>query len=214
MLSELHGPVEDVLVPVLLKGLKNLLSVGMGYITLNRSASTLSGGEAQKVKLAKALGCSLTDIIYILDEPTAGMHPHDIHRIQRIIRDLVLRGNTVITISHNRDIIRAVLDVADSDAYAYLCAGIPRVDIITARKDGKLIVNVINNTEYYFDDKGFGYGEIAPLADVTVSIKCANEPRSVRDLRGNSLSYTRVAGRIEVKLARVDIHEIITVDEE
>ncbi len=113
MLSELHGPVEDVLVPVLLKGLRNLLSVGMGYITLNRSASTLSGGEAQKVKLAKALGCSLTDIIYILDEPTAGMHPHDIHRIQRIIRDLVLRGNTVITISHNRDIICAADYIID-----------------------------------------------------------------------------------------------------
>lgn len=113
MLSELHGPVEDALVPILLKSLKNLLSVGMGYITLNRSASTLSGGEAQKVKLAKALGCSLTDIIYILDEPTAGMHPHDIHRIQRIIRDLVLRGNTVITISHNRDIIRAADYIID-----------------------------------------------------------------------------------------------------
>lgn len=113
MLSELHGPVEDVLIPVLLKGLRNLLSVGMGYITLNRSASTLSGGEAQKVKLAKALGCSLTDIIYILDEPTAGMHPHDIHRIQRIIRDLVLRGNTVITISHNRDIICAADYIID-----------------------------------------------------------------------------------------------------
>lgn len=113
MLSELHGPVEDVLVPVLLKGLKNLLSVGMGYITLNRSASTLSGGEAQKVKLAKALGCSLTDIIYILDEPTAGMHPHDIHQIQSIIRDLMQRGNTVITISHNRNIIRAADHIID-----------------------------------------------------------------------------------------------------
>lgn len=113
MLSELHGPVEDVLIPVLLKSLKNLLSVGMGYITLNRSAYTLSGGEAQKVKLAKALGCSLTDIIYILDEPTAGMHPHDIHRIQSIIRDLVNRGNTVITISHNRDIIRAADYIID-----------------------------------------------------------------------------------------------------
>lgn len=113
MLAELHGPVEDVLVPVLLKSLNNLLAVGMGYITLNRSPSTLSGGEAQKVKLAKALGCSLSDIIYILDEPTAGMHPHDIHRIQKIIRDLVERGNTVITISHNRDVIRAADHIVD-----------------------------------------------------------------------------------------------------
>lgn len=104
-LTKLHGPVEDLLVPVLKKGIRNLLDVGLGYLTLNRSVNTLSGGEAQKIKLAKALGCSLTDMIYILDEPTGGMHPHDIHCISRILRNLVERGNTVITISHDKEII-------------------------------------------------------------------------------------------------------------
>lgn len=107
VLSELHGPVEDILVPVIRKGLKNLIDVGMGYITLNRSAFTLSGGEAQKVKLAKALGCSLQDMIYILDEPTAGLHARDIYKIRDIIEQLVKKGNTVLVIEHNREMIMA-----------------------------------------------------------------------------------------------------------
>ena len=107
VLSELHGPVEDILVPVIRKGLKNLIDVGMGYITLNRSAFTLSGGEAQKVKLAKALGCSLRDMIYILDEPTAGLHARDIYKIRDIIEQLVKKGNTVLVIEHNREMIMA-----------------------------------------------------------------------------------------------------------
>lgn len=107
VLAGIHGPVEDVLIPVILKALKSLIDVGIGYVSLNRSVYTLSGGEAQKVKLAKALGCSLTDMIYILDEPTAGLHARDIYKIRDIIINLVAKGNTVIVIEHNRDMIKA-----------------------------------------------------------------------------------------------------------
>lgn len=112
-LSELHGDIEDVLIPPILKSLKNLISVGLSYVTLNRSAHTLSGGEAQKVKLAKALGCSLNDMIYILDEPTAGLHPIDIIKMKNIIRGMVDAGNTVLVIEHNRDMILASDTVID-----------------------------------------------------------------------------------------------------
>lgn len=113
-LATLHGPVEDTLIPPILRALQNLIDVGMGYITLNRSAHTLSGGEAQKVKLAKALGCSLNDMIYILDEPTAGLHPTDVIKMANIVRGMVDAENTVILIEHHRDMILAsdmVLDV-------------------------------------------------------------------------------------------------------
>ena len=113
VLSELHGDIEDVLIPPILKSLKNLISVGLSYVTLNRSAHTLSGGEAQKVKLAKALGCSLNDMIYILDEPTAGLHPIDIIKMERIIRGMVDAGNTVLVIEHNRDMILSSDTVID-----------------------------------------------------------------------------------------------------
>lgn len=107
VLAGIHGSVEDVLIPVILKALKSLIDVGIGYVSLNRSVYTLSGGEAQKVKLAKALGCSLTDMIYILDEPTAGLHARDIYKIRDIIKSLVDKGNTVIVIEHNREMIKA-----------------------------------------------------------------------------------------------------------
>ena len=107
VLSRLHGSVEDAIIPPLLSSLKNLIDVGMGYVTLNRAAHTLSGGEAQKVKLAKALGCSLNDMIYILDEPSAGLHPTDVMKMARIVRGMVDAGNTVIAIEHNRDMILA-----------------------------------------------------------------------------------------------------------
>lgn len=106
-LSRIHGPVEDTLIPIILKRLGNLIHVGMGYLSLDRSACTLSGGEAQKVKLAKALGCSLTDMIYILDEPTAGLHAQDAYKIQDILRSLVDKGNTVLAIEHDRNMIFA-----------------------------------------------------------------------------------------------------------
>lgn len=107
VLLGIHGTVEDVLIPPIIKGLKSIIDVGMGYISLNRAAFTLSGGEAQKIKLAKALGCSLTDMIYILDEPTAGLHAHDIYKIKEIIRELINKGNTVLVIEHNREMISA-----------------------------------------------------------------------------------------------------------
>lgn len=113
-LAELHGTVEDTLIPPILRALQNLIDVGMGYITLNRSAHTLSGGEAQKVKLAKALGCSLSDMIYILDEPTAGLHPTDVMKMAHIVKGMVNAENTVILIEHNRDMIMAsdmVIDI-------------------------------------------------------------------------------------------------------
>lgn len=113
-LAELHGVKEDLLIPPILRALQNLIDVGMGYITLNRAVHTLSGGEAQKVKLAKALGCSLNDMIYILDEPSAGLHPADVVKMARIVRGIVETGNTAIVIEHNRDMILAsdmVIDI-------------------------------------------------------------------------------------------------------
>ena len=88
VLKDIHGLVEDTIIPSVLKDLKNLMDVGVGYLTLNRSVSTLSGGESHKVKLARQLGNSLSDMIYILDEPTTGLHARDISRITRIAAEL------------------------------------------------------------------------------------------------------------------------------
>ncbi|HMK45315.1 MAG TPA: excinuclease ABC subunit UvrA [Methanocella sp.] len=93
-------------VPSVCRYLKILGELGMGYITLGQPAPTLSGGEAQRIKLAKALGKpGGGGVLYVLDEPTAGLHDHDIDRLLTILDRLVDRGNTVLVIEHNLDVL-------------------------------------------------------------------------------------------------------------
>ena len=86
--------------------LRYLDEVGLGYLSLIRQARTLSGGEAQRIALASALGAQLTGTLYVLDEPSVGLHPRDTHRLIRVLKQLVARGNTVVVVEHDADIMR------------------------------------------------------------------------------------------------------------
>ncbi len=90
-----------------------LLDVGLGYLTLNRLSSTLSGGESQRINLATSLGSSLVGSMYILDEPTIGLHPRDTHRLLKVLKRLRDIGNTVIVVEHDEDIIKAADQIID-----------------------------------------------------------------------------------------------------
>jgi excinuclease ABC subunit A len=81
--------------------------VGVGYLELDRAADTLSGGEVQRVRLAAQLGSGLTGVLYVLDEPTIGLHPRDTHKLVASLRSLVARGNSVLVVEHDADTIRA-----------------------------------------------------------------------------------------------------------
>ncbi len=99
---ELFAPI-----PVLANKLQTLWDVGLGYIRLGQSATTLSGGEAQRVKLAKELSKRATGrTLYILDEPTTGLHLKDIQKLLEVVNRLVDQGNTVVVIEHNLDVIK------------------------------------------------------------------------------------------------------------
>jgi excinuclease ABC subunit A len=87
--------------------LSYLERVGLGYLTLDRQARTLSGGEAQRVTLTAALGTSLHNALFVLDEPTVGLHPKDVEPLAEIVRELAARGNTVVVIEHDPALIRA-----------------------------------------------------------------------------------------------------------
>ena len=101
-------------IPKIRQILKTLLDVGLSYITLGQNATTLSGGEAQRVKLAKELAKSDTgNTLYILDEPTTGLHFHDINQLLRVIRELRDRGNTIVIIEHNLDVIKTADWIVD-----------------------------------------------------------------------------------------------------
>ncbi|MGZ3405372.1 MAG: AAA family ATPase, partial [Polyangia bacterium] len=90
----------------LLSRLQYLDEVGLGYLSLIRQARTLSGGEAQRIALAAALGARLTGTLYVLDEPSVGLHPRDTHRLIRVLKKLVERGNSVVVVEHDADIMR------------------------------------------------------------------------------------------------------------
>lgn len=90
-----------------------LINVGLGYLTLNRLSSSLSGGEAQRISLATQLGSSLVGSLYILDEPSIGLHPRDTHQLIGVLRSLRQLGNTVLVVEHDEAIIRAADTVVD-----------------------------------------------------------------------------------------------------
>jgi len=90
-----------------------LLEVGLGYLTLNRLSNTLSGGETQRVNLATALGGSLVGSLYILDEPSIGLHPHDNHLLINVLHRLKDQGNTVVVVEHDEDVIRSADYIID-----------------------------------------------------------------------------------------------------
>lgn len=88
------------------KRLAHLIEIGLGYLTLNRETSSLSGGESQRIKMVRQLGNSLTDMLYIFDEPSIGLHPHDVSRINRLMQELRDKGNTVLIVEHDPDVIQ------------------------------------------------------------------------------------------------------------
>lgn len=97
----------EVIKPRLIDQLEGLINVGVEYLSLNRSADTLSGGEAQRVKMARQLGCDLIETVYVLDEPTAGLHPRNVTQVVDNLKRLRDNGNTVIVVEHDETIIRS-----------------------------------------------------------------------------------------------------------
>lgn len=93
--------------------LQYLSDVGLGYLTLDRLSSTLSGGESQRINLSTSLGSNLTGSLYILDEPSIGLHPRDTHRLVAVLKQLRDLGNTVIVVEHEEEIIRAADYIVD-----------------------------------------------------------------------------------------------------
>jgi len=104
-LSDISDKNMNVLVQTLIEGLDRMIDIGLPYLHLNRESPTLSGGEAQRLKLVRYMGCSLTGMTYIFDEPSTGMHPRDVYRMNSLLKQLRDKGNTVLVVEHDKDVI-------------------------------------------------------------------------------------------------------------
>ncbi|RLK59341.1 excinuclease ABC subunit UvrA [Actinokineospora cianjurensis] len=149
-LAAFVGKVEDPsvgpLLAVLRGTLDSLVEIGLGYLSLDRESGTLSGGESQRVKMVRHLGSSLTDVTYVFDEPTVGLHPHDIARMNDLLLRLRDKGNTVLVVEHKPEVIRIADHVVDLGPGAgtnggTLCysgdfAGLTTSDTLTGRHLG------------------------------------------------------------------------------
>lgn len=111
--SDLDEPSVAPLLTALRQTLDSFVEIGLGYLALDRPTGTLSGGEAQRVKMIRHLGSSLTDVTYVFDEPTAGLHPHDIQRMNRLLLRLRDKGNTVLVVEHKPETIAIADHVVD-----------------------------------------------------------------------------------------------------
>jgi excinuclease ABC subunit A len=130
--------IASPLIQDILKRLEFIQEMGLSYLSINRSSSTLSGGEAQRIRLAGQMGAGLTGITYVLDEPSLGLHPYDVNHLTGMIRNLQKQDNTVVIVEHDRDIIRSsdyVIDLgpgAGSQGGKIVAEGIPE-DIMQNR---------------------------------------------------------------------------------
>jgi excinuclease UvrABC ATPase subunit len=111
--SGLDAPSVAPLLANLRDLLGSLVEVGLGYLSLDRTSSTLSGGEAQRVKMVRHLGSSLADVTYVFDEPTTGLHPHDVQRMNELLLGLRDKGNTVLVVEHEPEVIAIADHVVD-----------------------------------------------------------------------------------------------------
>lgn len=112
-LEEIRDERAVTVVEQLKASLDRMIDIGLPYLFMNRESSTLSGGEAQRLKLVRYMGSSLCGMIYIFDEPSTGMHPRDVHRMSRLLQSLRDKGNTVLVVEHDKDIISIADEVID-----------------------------------------------------------------------------------------------------
>jgi excinuclease UvrABC ATPase subunit len=118
VIKGVRDAVTKPMVDSLVERLQNVIDIGLEYLTLNRETATLSGGESQRVKIVKHLSSSLMNVIYIFDEPSIGLHPRDVHQLNELLQKLRDKGNTVLVVEHDPDVIKVADHIVDVGPHA------------------------------------------------------------------------------------------------
>lgn len=118
VLLDIKDTRAETIIENLIASLTRMIDIGLPYLSMNRESSTLSGGEAQRLKLVRHMGSSLTGLTYIFDEPSTGMHPRDVYRMTKLLRKLRDRGNSVLVVEHDKDVISIADEIIDVGPFA------------------------------------------------------------------------------------------------
>jgi excinuclease ABC A subunit len=118
VVQEIDDPAVAPVIRSLTERLQHMADIGLDYLTLDRETATLSGGESQRIKMVKHLSGSLVDVTYIFDEPSVGLHPRDVHRLNELLKRLRDKGNTVLVVEHDPDVIQAADHIVDVGPHA------------------------------------------------------------------------------------------------
>nr|WP_121273426.1 excinuclease ABC subunit UvrA [Pedobacter schmidteae] len=113
IIRRIDDPVAGPMTSALMQRLQHLIDIGLGYLSLDQSTDSLSGGESQRIKMVRHLGSSLTDMIYIFDEPSIGLHPRDVHRLNELLLQLRDKGNTILVVEHDPEVIKIADHIVD-----------------------------------------------------------------------------------------------------
>lgn len=117
-IAAITHPQAVTMVKAVSERLQHMIDIGLHYLTLNRETGTLSGGESQRIKMVRHLGSSLSDMTYILDEPSIGLHPRDVHQLNQLLFQLRDKGNTVLVVEHDPDVIAVADHIVDMGPHA------------------------------------------------------------------------------------------------
>ncbi len=186
---------DELSAPILLKAkfvLQQLIEIGVGYLSLDRPVSTLSGGESQRVKMARQLDCNLVDLLYVFDEPSIGLHPRDTERLLSILERLKDKGNSVFIVEHDPDIIKAAEWIVDIGPKAGTFGG-----TVVYNGEGGAFVNAKSITsEYLFKKVKPHYCRRKPSGFFTIENATINNLKnvSVKIPKGVLTCITGVAG--------------------
>lgn len=212
-LAEWVRALDEPSVGPLLTGLQHLLDsfseIGLGYLSLDRPAGTLSGGEAQRTKMIRHLGSSLTDVTYVFDEPTIGLHPHDIERMNQLLLQLRDKGNTVLVVEHKPETIAIADHVVDIGPAAgsgggTICfegdvAGLRASDTVTGRRldDRAHLKDEVRTPTGSIEIRGAATHNLQGV-DVDVPLGVLTVVTGVAGSGKSSLIHGSLAGRDEV----------------
>lgn len=148
-LSTYDKQIAKRIFPEITNRLSFLCEVGLGYLTLNRASNSLSGGESQRINLATSLGSSLVGSMYILDEPSIGLHPRDTHRLINVLKNLRDLGNTVIVVEHEEEMMKAADEILDIGPKAGVYGG----EVVFQGQFKDLVSNDTSLTAKYLTNK-------------------------------------------------------------